>query len=81
MECDRLNVTDFFCDHHNCRLLNMFEVYPKNEDCWYYFCLCHFIKYRVWKEKGGEGWGWCLADWITHIPLITRIWNWWVKCL
>ena len=76
---DPLEVSDFRCDCHRCHFPSIFEIYPNaliaEEHCWYYFCFYHFLKYRVWKG----GFGWCLAEWVTRIPLVSRIWNWWAK--
>jgi len=70
---NRLYPSDFKCDYRGCRLLPLVEVIYEEDDWhWSYLCLFHFIQY--WIVNKGEI-GYCLADWLCRMPLVSRIWN------
>jgi len=84
---DSLIIDDFRCDyHHSCRILPFAEViWSKDESekpllqkewCWSYLCLPHFVQEVIIRKHKV---GWSLAEWLTRLPLLRRLWNWWAK--
>jgi len=69
---EALTISDFHCDI--CNLPSFAEIFNSEAGCWWYECLPHFLLRRSWRNNG-----WSLADWLYHLPLVSRIWNWWAK--
>ncbi len=68
-----LYLSDLRCDWHGCHLLPFVEVYSGKD--WSYLCFFHAIK--AWVR--GDRHGWCIAAWISDLPFMHRLWNWWVR--
>ena len=72
---DKLKLLDFKCDYPNCPCLALIGIY--RETCWWNTCVFHLIYYKLKYSK--YKYGWCLADWLFRLPLVSRLWNWWCK--
>jgi len=69
---DPLNRSDFKCDYPGCRLLPFAEVFPSGKEYWGYLCLLHFSQEYVIRKIPM---GWCVAEWISRLPLASWLWN------
>ena len=70
---------DFKCDYPRCFLLPFAEVYPpigENPENWgwCYLCLPHFITEYLIKKNPRIG-GWCIAEWLGRLPLVSWLWE------
>lgn len=65
-----LEPSDFRCDYPNCKLVSFVEIFLG--ESWFYLCLPHFVWF--WHHVKHHI-SWCLAEWITRLPLVTFIWN------
>jgi len=77
MHRNKLIARDFKCDVRGCRGLSFMEVYVHDPDrsYWSYLCLPHFILTLIFNHDNG----WCLAEWVFHLPLVHELWNWWAS--
>jgi len=70
---------DFLCNYRGCKFLSFVEVYPPLDHPdwgWCYLCLPHFVQeYLIKKVKMG----WCLAEWLFHLPGVHWLWEFYCK--